>query len=753
MVAGSLLAPGFDTVPSGWLLAAGAAAGLGCLLSGRLRWLGAMALACCWSLWNFQLRLDDRLPPDVAGEPAVVAGVIASVPQDYGDFVGFRFAPEREAGAPALPRTLLVRWYEDWPALAVGQRWRLELVLKPPWGRVNFQGVDRERWLFAAGIGGLGTVRDGTQIASGNTAAYALPALRQRIASEIEARVADERSRGIIRALALADRSGIAQRDREVLVLTGTAHLLAISGLHIGLAAAGGMLVARLLALLLPFWMTRGRLYLLTAAGGLLAASAYAALAGFGIPTVRSLLMLLAVVAALVTARSIHPLRAWLLALAGVLLIDPFAPLAAGFWFSFTAVAGLLLLFVPRPGRRRRWQALLAAQAAVMLVLLPVSAAWFQGFSPTGFLANLVAIPWVSFLVVPFVLAGTAALAAPGDLATLLWSVAGGAISLLWVAVERLAGLQSQLTALQAPSLPHAALAMLGAILLLLPRGLPARWTGAFLLLPLFFPVTGQPAPGEIELEVLDAGQGTAVLVTTGGRTLLYDSGPGDGGPGNLVASVIVPALQRHRGGAPDRILISHGDLDHAGGLATLRERFPQAEFHASLPPSRAPLARCGTPLQWAWDGVQFDVLHPSAALPYLGNDSSCVVSIRRGSRGILLSGDITAVVEQRLADQGLPPHEVLVVPHHGSRTSSSEALIAAVRPEIAVATAALGNRFGFPRAEIRSRYQAGGADFWSTGGCGALRIVLRPDGSRHVAGARRQRPGIWRWPPAAGCP
>lgn len=753
MISGSLLALWFDPVPARWLLAAAAAAGLPFLVVRRLRWMGAMLLACCWSLWNFQLRLDDRLSFDLAGVPITVSGVVGSVPQVYDDFVTFRFSPARGAAAFALPRTLLLRWYRDWPVLEVGQRWKLELVLKPPWGRVNFQGPDRERWLFATGVGGQGNVRSGTRQPGADSAASAVGGFRQKVAREIDARVKDERGRGIIRALALADRSGIAQRDRDALVLTGTAHLLAISGLHIGLAAGGGMLVTRLLAWCLPVWLAPGRLYLLAAAGGLLTASAYAALAGFGVPTVRSLLMLLVTVGALVTQRTVHPLRAWLLAMAGVLLVDPFAPLGAGFWFSFMAVAALVLVFAPRPGRLSPWRSLTMAQTAVMLLLLPVSAAWFQGFSPMGFLANLVAIPWVSFLVVPFVLAGTAALAISGDLATLLWSAAAGTLSLLWVVVEYLAGLQGQLVPLRAPSLAQSLLALAGAALLLLPRGLPVRWTGTFLLLPLIFPAEPESAPGDIDVEVLDAGQGTAVLVTAAGRTLLYDSGPGDGGNGNLVGSVIAPALQRRGNVAPDRVLISHGDLDHAGGLAALRARYPQAAYSANLPNPHEDSARCTAPLRWHWDLVEFEVLHPSLALPYLGNDSSCVLSIRRGGRGVLLSGDISAAVEQRLVDGGLAAHEILLVPHHGSKTSSSAEFIAAVRPRLAVAPAGLGNRFGFPRPEIRARYEEAGTDFWSTGDCGALRIILRADGSVRVASARRQRPGLWRWPAAAGCP
>ena len=370
-----------------------------------------------------------------------------------------------------------------------------------------------------------------------------------------------------VRALVLADRSEMSRRDRDVLVLTGTAHLLAISGLHIGLAAGGGMLATRILAWFLPLTFAGGRLYLLTAGGGLLAASAYAALAGFGVPTVRALLMVAAVLAALATDRRVHPVRPWLLAMMTVLLANPFAPLTAGFWLSFTAVAALLLLFAPRPGRRPWWQSLPMAQAAVMLLLLPLSAVWFQGFSPAGFLANLVAIPWVSFLVVPFVLAGAAALAVSGELAGLLWAVASGAIALLWTFLEFMAGLQGRLTSLTAPSLATTVLAVLGASTLLLPRGLPIRWTGAFLMAPLL--VGGAPwtDPQDIEVEVLDAGQGTAVLVTTGGRKLLYDSGPGDGAEGNLVASVVAPALNRLGNSAPDRVVISHGDLDHKNVL------------------------------------------------------------------------------------------------------------------------------------------------------------------------------------------
>jgi competence protein ComEC len=422
------------------------------------------------------------------------------------------------------------------------------------------------------------------------------------------------------------------------------------------------------------------------------------------------------------------------------------------------------------------------AQGAVMLALLPVSATWFQAFSLVAFVANLVAIPLVSLVVVPLVLAGVAVFALDsgvsavlgllpvsssglalvgagavngvlGGLTALCWSGAGAAAMLLLAFLEWLAELQGGLTVLRAPGLVQAVLALAGAFLLLLPRGLPGRWSGAFLLLPLFLPIGRAPPPGTIELEVLDAGQGTAVLLRTSDHILLYDSGPGDGGEANLVDSVIAPALSRAGVRAPDRIVISHGDLDHAGGLGTLVRLYPGAEYHANLRRPAADIPSCHAGLTWRWDEVDFTVLHPSPSLPYLGNDSSCVVSVEgRGSR-VLLAGDISGTVEQRLLAADSRPYAVVLVPHHGSMTSSSTQFVVSVRARAAVATAGLGNRFGFPKAEIRRRYEAAGARFWSTGECGALRLTLHADGRLEARSAKSERAAAWRWPAGTGCP
>jgi len=303
------------------------------------------------------------------------------------------------------------------------------------------------------------------------------------------------------------------------------------------------------------------------------------------------------------------------------------------------------------------------------------------------------------------------------------------------------------------PSATQAGLAFFGALVLLLPRGIAARWLGLFLILPLFFPPGQRTQAGVLEVEILDAGQGTAVLLSSAGQSLLYDSGPGDGKDQNLVSTVIAPALARLGPEAPQQVVISHGDMDHAGGLGTLRELYPGAQFRANLPQADSPVARCLSPQGWTWPGVGFDTLHPSPGLPYLGNDSSCVVSVSTGIGRLLLSGDISELVESRLVMDGLPVHQVLLVPHHGSKTSSSAAFIKQLNPAVAIATASLGNRYGFPRTEVRDRYRAQGTRFWSTGDCGALRLVLRRDGSVEASSARLKRNRIWRWAAAENCP
>jgi competence protein ComEC len=737
-------------LPPDWATAALGLAGLLLVVAAATRPLGLLLLVLVFTLSTYRHALDDRYRPVAGQEVREIAGVVVGLPEPGEDRLRFRFRPDRAEG---LPETLLLNWYREWPAIEAGERWRLELRLKPPWGAVNFHGADRERWLFSERIGGSGSVRAGRRMADRPAPEAAVAAARGTVRAAIAEEVPEPRRRAVLQALAVADRSGIAHTDRDLLRVTGTSHLLAISGLHIGLAALGGLLCGRALAWLLPLSRLHRFPLRLGSWCGAMAALAYALLAGMGVSTARALVMALALMLALLSARSVQPFRAYSLALALVLLADPMAPLGGGFWFSFLAVGALLFTFAPHTGAVGWWRSALQAQAAVFLVLLPVNAAWYGGFSIAAYPANLLAIPFVSLFVVPPVLAGVFLLPVWEVLAGLAWSLASfSAAATLWL-LEQFAVLQPRLLAARPVSPFVTITAVFGAALLLLPRGVPVRWFGAVFLLPLFLPNALTVPQGGLRVEALDVGQGSAIVLATGAGTLLYDTGPGDGEGRDQVESIILPALAALGRPAPDRIVLSHGDLDHTGGLHSLFEHGVAASVQGSVPAGTAGVTPCASGQGWQWGDYAFRALHPSAGLPYLRNNSSCVLSVEQGLNNVLLPGDIERSIEDRLLLEGLAAYTLLFAPHHGSAGSSGDAFVDRVSPRLVIASAGIGNRFGFPRPEVRQRYLDQGALFWSTAGCGAIRLRFEANGDWRAESARRASRRIWRWPAAEHCP
>jgi len=712
-----------------------------------------MIISLGWATISLHMHLADRLDPALSLSNQVVEGWIEGLPEVHDDFTRFRFRPAANQAAGRLPRSLLTYWYREPPALLTGEFWRLEMQLKPPWGRVNFQGADREQWLFSEAIGGLATVHSGKRLRPGQDGLVNWNAIREAVRQRLVRSIANEDNRAIVAALAIADRSKLTTQQRDTLRRTGTTHLLAISGLHIGLAALCGLWFARLLFLAVPLRWSMGLAWPATLLLSLLLALLYAGLAGFGTSTIRAVLMLAVGVSALLARRAIHPGQAILTALALILMFDPLTVLSAGFWLSFSAVGVLLLLSSHRIRENRgRLRQMLQTQAGIMLVLLPMSAWWFQSASLCGLIANLWAIPFVTVILVPLIFLGLIFMPVSGVVSLLAFSAAGASAGFLLEILGWFGKVPFASLTLSQPTLLILLLATLGALLLLLPRGVRHRWLGMLLLLPLF----GQDQPpdeGQVRLDVLDVGQGTAVLVNSRRHLLLYDSGPGNGRDFDLVDSIIRPAVRRSGHGSPDRIVISHADLDHAGGLRNLRQRYPAAAVYGSFPGMRPGIGRCDDSLEWKWDGISFQVLHPSPWLPYLGNDSSCVVGVSMGQISLLLPGDIALAAEQRLSRRQLAKTDILLVPHHGSGSSSSTEFLRAIRPKFAIATAGLGNRFGFPRPEVVQRYRNAGIPFWSTDACGALRLLLSAGGNIEASSARRSRPAPWRWPAGEACP
>jgi competence protein ComEC len=396
------------------------------------------------------------------------------------------------------------------------------------------------------------------------------------------------------------------------------------------------------------------------------------------------------------------------------------------------------------------------AQAGISVVMAPLTMYWFQQASMPGFTANLVAIPVVSTLVVPLILLALPLLWLPVPVAAWLLGAAGHVTQWLIAFLKLVAQLQpASLAAMHAPGLVATLLAMLGGVILTLPRGVKWRYLGVLLIVPLFLPPLPGPDPGETRVDLLDVGQGSAVLVTGRDMQVLYDTGPGNGLPGeerwDLVDGTIAPMIIA-TGREPGLVVASHADLDHSGGLQRLLDTYPGAEFIGSLPEPVAGVAPCIAPRNWRAGQYSLAILHPSNGLPYLGNASSCTLSIRGPGMSILLGGDINTAVEQRLAAAGLGPHDLLLAPHHGSSTSSSQVLLDATRPSLALVSAGADNRFGLPHRDVLERFEHTGVPVLNTALCGGLRITANASGPYRIESARSVRTAIWRYPATKSC-
>ena len=743
--AGCVLAAAFPVLPGfGGILALFVLAMAG-LLSGRTRLFAVFVLGSVWFLGHAQWQMERQWPEELAGETIVVTGQVVGLPEQREQGLRFLFRPDRgQIEGRALP-TMLVNWYRPAAHIEPGARWRLKLQVFPPASRDNPGGFDFHRYLVSRGIGATASVRGDANLVASPAAAH-VGLLRMRLATILQAETTRKDAAALKRALGLADRSAMPPELSELLRKTGTAHLLAISGLHVGMVAAiAGLLVGVLLApvVVLNRRIDRRRMAL---AGGLLAATAYAMLAGFTLPTQRALVMLAAVTLAFFFRRTIAPAHALLLALIAVLLFDPLAPLATGFWLSFAAVAVLVWAFAWRPagsGARVQWlSGLLRAQLIIAIGLLPLNVGIFQQFIPAAFVANLVAIPMVGLWILPALLL---------EMGSIMLNLSGaifGSLAeqgLIWLVafVGWLEGFELSHATAAGGSLALIVPAMLGGIWLLAPRGWPARWLGLPLLAPLL--VTGAKELDEDQLQVwlLDAGDGLAVLIRTHEDLLLYDTGPGDGEGSDMIGRELDGLLARFGLDGIDRLIVSHGHRGHAGGLGSVQDQLPDDRIISALEGVGHP---CNAGQQWDSGNYRFHVLHPAIGLPDLGTNSSCVLHISGPGGSLLLTGGIDASVEARLVQLfSGPPSDVLVLSAGGHRRASSTSFLEAVGPHLALASVRRHDRFGRPHPEVVSRLRQVDAELISTGQCGALRVDLREGHDPTIRSMATLKPRFWK--------
>ena len=727
-----------------------------------------------------RLHLEQELPAWAEGRDLVAEGVVVGLPHRHPRGWRFDLAVEglrRAADGRPVPFAGRARlsWYGGAPRLEPGQRWELRVRLRRPHGLRNPGGFDYEGWLFRRGIRAVGYVRAGGKAPPprflGREGGHLLDRARQAVLEAVHGAVGGRPHGGLVAALAVGDRSGIGPREWETLARTGTSHLVAISGLHVGLVAGAAFLLGRRAAALWPALCLRWPAPRAGAVAALAAAALYAALAGFSVPTRRALVMVGAAVAGPLLGRRSPSSRVLALALLAVLALDPLAVLDPGLWLSFGAVAAILLGAAGggtaggAAGLRERrllgkawgraWREAWRVSWVSALGLIPLLLAFFQGVPLASPLANLAAVPVVGLGAVPPALAG--ALLAPWSpvLGEPLLRLAEAVLGALWPFLEALAAPDWGQWTPPAAETWASLLAVAGVLLLLAPPGLPGRWLGVVLLAPALLAPAPAPPPGTAWVTVLDVGQGLAAVVRTARHVLVYDAGPRLGPRLDAGSAALLPYLRYQGIREVDLLVLSHGDADHVGGAAALaRGVFVGAVLasEARRLPAGVPAAPCLAGQAWTWDGVRFELLGPAPGerpAPWDArgrrrrgwNDASCVLRVAAGAEAALLPGDLEGRGERRLLRRVGPERlraALLLAPHHGSRSSSTAAFVAAVRPRYVVFPVGYRNRYRLPASEVAARYRAAGAETLEVQATGAVRFVL--DGRPGMAPPERFR-------------
>ncbi|GMR07651.1 MAG: DNA internalization-related competence protein ComEC/Rec2 [Gammaproteobacteria bacterium] len=733
---------------------------LGSLRSRKLRLPLLFLAGVTWAVLRASALLAEGVPESLQGQDVLLSGEIVSIPE-YHDR-GVRFVFELHDDQPVSGRVRL-SWYrfgrfnqDRLPELVPGQQWQLVMRLKRPSGFMNPGGFDYEGWLFQQHIRATGYVRKHPQNRLIKTPdPYHLNRLVTRLRQDLQEKIVSSLQDddyhgqyvGLVSALAIGQRDRVSPQQWDVLRATGTSHLMAISGLHIGLVAMFIYFLTKFVWRNIP----RVPLYVpaqkVAAIAALIAAVIYAALAGFSVPTQRALVMVVVMMLAVVSGRRVSPSRVLAIALAGVLILDPFAVLSAGFWLSFAAVAVILYGIAGRVKRQsgpRQWG---RVQWIVFIGLFPLLLLIFQQASLVSPMANLFAVPWMGFVVVPLVLAGVVTVASFPALASISWHLAASSIDVAWILLRWLADQPEVLWVSAVPPLWSLLFAVLGVVWILMPRGIPGRWCGVLFMLPMGLVTPATPDYGEYWLTLLDVGQGLSVVVRTKNKTLVFDAGPRFSQQFDTGAAVVVPYL-RHQGVKRiDRFIVSHGDKDHIGGAASvIRQISVDSIFTSdvSLFPDTPGIVKarpCVQGQQWQWDGVSFEILHPHKATPGTGNNSSCVLRINTPVASTLLPGDIERRVEEHLVTEhsGSLPANVLVAPHHGSNTSSGKGFIQAVSPDYVLFPAGYRNRFRHPADKVVQRYQRLGIQSLASDRHGAITLRLPASGSIPPPGRYRQ--------------
>ena len=731
--------------------------------------LSAMIAGILASTYVAKNVLDKRLPESLEGQDLILQGKIIDIPDIRNDGTRFRLKVsqayladnEMHQEKTLLPVKGIVRlgWFQHVAPLKAGEIWQFRARLKRPSGFVNPGGFDYEKWLFTQGISATGYVRSGKQAYLAQIERleeapwWSVNHWRQVIQQRIQNVVANKEAASILSALVVAERSRLNDRQWQLFRDTGTSHLIAISGLHIAVVAGFAFLPIMLLWQLFPRLNERVPLRVAGSIAGVFFATAYALMAGFSLPTQRALLMVVIALVGLMSRRNYSASQILAVAMLAVLLLDPLAPMGASFWLSFVAVA-LILIFLKRQMQQTSSLYLIKLQLVLSLAMLPLTLFFFNSASISAPLANLFAIPWVSFIVVPLGLLAVVLMPFSAFIAGVLFNMAALAIEWLMALLAYLNGLPfAQLSIAQIPW-PYLLAAFMGALYTLMPRGFPGHWLGIMLILPalLFNPPT--PAENTFKFTLLDVGQGMAAVIQTQKHVLIYDTGTRLSDTFDIGKLVLIPYLKGQGLKQIDTLIISHEDNDHRGGAASLLKAVQVNSVLSSAPASILPeqtIKPCQSGQEWQWDGIDFKILSPDKSAynqQLKDNNMSCVLRVSNQYHSLLLTADIETNVESELI-KNQPKAlkvDVLSIPHHGSKTSSSDAFINATSPKLGVIPVGYRNRFHHPANKVLQRYQQHHVKLLDTSNEGALEIIFpASDEDFEVKAYRLYNNGFWR--------
>ncbi len=725
-LAGILLAQQLTELP-GLIWLPATLIGLGILA--RLRyWRGFFFMVgVLWAIAFATIRLDDRLPEQLAGQDIEIQGYVADLPEPEENRVRFNFKVVKSR--KTVPDRLRLTWYYPNQAIKAGQEWLFTVRLKPPHGTFNPGGFDYERWLFVEGIGATGYVRSTPvpKLILTHPPNTSLLVWRQHIAEQLDDILAHSKSLPMIKALTIGDGNSLSPYQWEIFRKTGTTHLMVISGSHIGLIA--GLVYL----LVVKCWAGTGILawspQRVAAVAALGIALFYAGLTGFSVPAQRSALMVAIAMIAIIQQRNTRPYLVLAVALLAVLLVDPLVVLSAGFWLSFIAVSLIIYVIAGRLGKPSFLKGGLTVNWVTSIGLAPLLFFFFQLVSLVSPIANLIAAPIISLVVVPLALLATLVMFLAPLVAGKLFFVVDLILQGLWWLLVEMAELPLSTVNHAQPSWWALGFALPGLLLLFAPKGLPARSLGLVMLFPLTFTGTSKIPHGAFKMTLLDVGQGLSAVVQTASHALIYDTGAKFSSTSDAGQSVLVPFLQHQGIDKIDNVVVSHGDNDHIGGVDSLIAEIQPEQLLTSVPQQLGQYTpiRCKAGQSWIWDNVRFSIISPRLNHFLSDNDNSCVLQIQASQGTALLTGDIEAMAESWLVDTygDKLKSDVLIAPHHGSQTSSTSLFLNAIQPDAILIPAGYRNQFGHPHEEVLGRYQRLKINWFNSSVDGAIQVTF----------------------------